>query len=155
MAPVAHPNNHQPVCHSQQFPAFSGHVWDTSRWQRSAPKPSAVQAAQHIFRCARHPFPLRRKWERDRLAFGRYRQLRQVAPYPGGGTWWAIPWYIVSCESGGDWMAANPTSDARGPYELLDQGEPYPAVTWKQKMENHRIAADLYAESGAAPWVCG
>lgn len=97
---------------------------------------------------------MKKEWQRDRLAFGRYRALRRIAPYPGGGTYWAVPYYIVLCESGGSWSAANP-SGAVGPYQLLGWGAPYPARTWREKMENHRIAARVYAGgAGASNWVC-
>lgn len=32
---------------------------------------------------------------------------------------WAIPTYIVMCESGGRWDAYNPSSGASGPYQML------------------------------------
>lgn len=97
---------------------------------------------------------LRATWAKDRRGYGRYRALRQIAPYPGGGTWWAIPYYVVACESGGSWTAYNP-SGASGPYQLLGWGAPYPATTWREKMANHRIAADLWAGgAGASNWVC-
>jgi hypothetical protein len=99
---------------------------------------------------------MRKHWKRERGSYGRYRALRLIAPYPGGGTWWAIPYYIVYCESGtsGLWAAANP-SGAVGPYQLLGWGAPYPATTWRDKMANHRIAAAVWAGgAGAGNWVC-
>jgi hypothetical protein len=96
---------------------------------------------------------MKKTWQRERLRFGRYRKFRQVAPYPGLGTYWAVPACVVSAESGGSWTAANP-SGAVGPYQLLGWGAPYPARTWKQKMANHRIAAEVWAGgSGASNWV--
>lgn len=95
------------------------------------------------------------KWQRERRHYGRYRVFRQLAPYPGGGTWWAIPWYVVACESGGDWLAYNP-SGASNPYQLMPEwGAPFPADTWPEKMETHRIAGELWAGgAGAGNWVC-
>jgi len=93
-------------------------------------------------------------WLDAKRSFHRYRALRLVAPYPGDGTWWAIPYSIVSCESHGDWGAANP-SGAVGAYQLLGWGAPYPARTWEQKMANHRIAARVWnGGAGRANWVC-
>jgi hypothetical protein len=93
-------------------------------------------------------------WHRARLRFGRYRELREIAPYPGAGTYWAIPYAVVYCESRGLWSAYNP-SGAVGAYQLLGHGAPYPATTWREKMANHRIAAELYAGgAGASAWVC-
>lgn len=98
---------------------------------------------------------MRKTWERKRRSYGRHRELRLVAPYPGGGTWWAIPWYIVACESGGDWGAQN-ASGASDPYQLMpEHGAPFPADTWHEKMQTHRIAGDLYAGgAGAGNWEC-
>jgi hypothetical protein len=97
---------------------------------------------------------MRRRWQDEKRTLYRYSAFRHVAPYPGGGTYWAVPYYIVACESGGSWTAANP-SGAVGPYQLLGWGAPYPAVTWAEKMANHRIAAEVYAGgAGASNWVC-
>jgi hypothetical protein len=98
---------------------------------------------------------MKRTWQRDRQRFGRHRAFRLIAPYPGGGTYWAIPYYIVYCESRGEWTAYNP-SGAAGPYQIMAEwGRPYPAVTWTQKMANHRIAAEIYAGgAGASNWAC-
>ena len=97
---------------------------------------------------------MKKYWARERLSYGRYREFRQIAPYPGGGTYWSIPYYIVDCESHGDWGAANP-SGAVGPYQLLGWGAPYPARTWRERMANHRIAAEVFAGgAGASSWVC-
>lgn len=72
---------------------------------------------------------------------------------------YAIPTYIVICESGGNYSALNPTSGAGGAYQILPS-------TWKtyggeglpneaSKAEQDRIAGLIYADSGTAPWVCG
>lgn len=97
---------------------------------------------------------MRKHWKRERGSYGRYRALRLIAPYPGNGEWWSVPWPIVRCESlsSGLWSAAN-SSGAEGPYQLLGHGQPWPVTSWHDKMEHHRIAAELYAESGTAPWV--
>ncbi len=80
----------------------------------------------------------------------------QVEEYLGGP--YAIPTYIVMCESGGDYSALNP-SGAGGAYQIMPE-------TWEayggtglpneaSKAEQDRIAALIYADSGTAPWVCG
>lgn len=89
----------------------------------------------------------------SRLLDGRHQAVgvyQRLTPYGR----WAIPTYIVECESGGSWSAYNP-SGAVGPYQLLGWGAPYPAVTMHEKMMHHRIARDVWAGgAGASNWVC-
>lgn len=72
---------------------------------------------------------------------------------------YAIPAYIVMCESGGNYGAVNPSSGAGGAYQILPstwelyggQGEPQNAP----KAEQDRIAAEIWSDSGPSAWVCG
>lgn len=72
---------------------------------------------------------------------------------------YAIPAYIVMCESGGNYGALNPSSGAGGAYQILPstwelyggQGEPQNAP----KAEQDRIAGEIWADSGPSAWVCG
>jgi septal ring factor EnvC (AmiA/AmiB activator) len=72
---------------------------------------------------------------------------------------YAIPAYIVMCESGGNYGALNPSSGAGGAYQILPstwqlyggQGEPQEAP----KAEQDRIAGEIWADSGPSAWVCG
>jgi septal ring factor EnvC (AmiA/AmiB activator) len=81
----------------------------------------------------------------------------EVGRWLGGP--FSIPAYIVMCESGGDYGALNPSSGAGGAYQILPstwdlyggQGEPQSA----SKEEQDRIAAEIWADSGAGAWVCG
>jgi septal ring factor EnvC (AmiA/AmiB activator) len=81
----------------------------------------------------------------------------EVGRWLGGP--YAIPAYIVMCESGGDYGAVNPSSGAGGAYQILPstwelyggQGEPQDAP----KAEQDRIAGEIWADSGASAWVCG
>jgi septal ring factor EnvC (AmiA/AmiB activator) len=72
---------------------------------------------------------------------------------------WAIPAYIVMCESGGNYQAVNPSSGAGGAYQILPS-------TWKlyggkglpqdaSPAEQDRIAALIWADSGTSAWSCG
>ena len=72
---------------------------------------------------------------------------------------YAIPTYIVMCESGGNYSAVNPSSGAGGAYQIMPS-------TWEayggtglpneaSKAEQDRIAGLIYADSGTSPWVCG
>jgi peptidoglycan hydrolase CwlO-like protein len=79
----------------------------------------------------------------------------QVASWFGE---WAIPAAIVMCESGGSFTAVNPTSGAGGAYQILPStwrlygGEGLPQDA--PPAEQHRIAALIWADSGAGAWVC-
>jgi septal ring factor EnvC (AmiA/AmiB activator) len=81
----------------------------------------------------------------------------EVGRWLGGP--FAIPAYIVMCESGGNYSALNPSSGAGGAYQILPstwelyggQGEPQSAP----KEEQDRIAGEIWADSGTGAWVCG
>jgi septal ring factor EnvC (AmiA/AmiB activator) len=76
--------------------------------------------------------------------------------YSGGP--YAIPTYIVICESGGNYHALNPSTGAGGAYQILPstwrayggQGLPHEAPT----AEQDRIAAMIWADSGPSAWAC-
>jgi septal ring factor EnvC (AmiA/AmiB activator) len=79
------------------------------------------------------------------------------APAYLGGPY-AIPTYIVMCESGGNYSALNPSSGAGGAYQILPstwrayggQGLPHQA----SKAEQDRIAAMIWRDSGPSAWSC-
>ena len=62
------------------------------------------------------------------------------------------------CESGGNWEAVNPSSGAGGAYQILPstwelyggEGDPEDA----SPAEQTAIAAQIWADSGAAAWEC-
>jgi septal ring factor EnvC (AmiA/AmiB activator) len=77
------------------------------------------------------------------------------------GEWfgdYVIPESIVICESGGNWEAVNPSSGAGGAYQILPstwelyggEGDPEDA----SPAEQSAIAAQIWADSGSAAWVC-
>jgi septal ring factor EnvC (AmiA/AmiB activator) len=80
----------------------------------------------------------------------------EVGRWLGGP--YAIPTYIVMCESGGNYGALNPSSGAGGAYQILPstwelyggQGEPQNAP----KAEQDRIAGEIWTDSGGSAWVC-
>jgi septal ring factor EnvC (AmiA/AmiB activator) len=80
----------------------------------------------------------------------------EVGRWLGGP--YAIPTYIVMCESGGDYGALNPSSGAGGAYQILPstwelyggKGLPHEAP----KAEQDRIAGEIWADSGGSAWVC-
>jgi hypothetical protein len=95
----------------------------------------------------------RRLWKarfRERLYYYR------LTPYDCGSAGrFAIPCYIVACESGYSWSAYNP-SGAAGPYQIMESwGRPWPANTWARRMAHHRLAASIWrGGAGASNWVC-
>jgi peptidoglycan hydrolase CwlO-like protein len=72
---------------------------------------------------------------------------------------YAIPTYIVMCESGGNYGALNPSSGAGGAYQILPStwalygGEGAPQDASKE--EQDRIAGEIWADSGSSAWACG
>ena len=90
--------------------------------------------------------------EQERAASG------SGAPAYLGGPY-AIPTYIVMCESGGNYHALNASSGAGGAYQILPstwrayggQGAPQDAP----KAEQDRIAAEIWRDSGPSAWSCG
>src|SRR5262245_11005481 len=82
---------------------------------------------------------------------------RAGAPSYEGGPY-AIPTYIVMCESGGNYHALNSSSGAGGAYQILPstwrayggKGLPHQAP----KAEQDRIAAMIWADSGPSAWSC-
>ncbi len=71
---------------------------------------------------------------------------------------YSIPSSIVSCESGGNWSAVNPSSGAGGAYQILPStwaayggtGSPQDA----SPAEQSAIAARIYASQGPSAWTC-
>jgi septal ring factor EnvC (AmiA/AmiB activator) len=93
----------------------------------------------------------------DELEQQQAEQQSAGAPAYEGGPY-AIPTYIVMCESGGNYAALNPSSGAGGAYQILPstwhaygaQGLPHQA----SKAEQDRIAAMIWADSGPSAWSC-
>lgn len=130
-------------------------AWHRSGWRHRNPvKASQSRALKEVWRCieGKPRKKLRAYSQRLKGRFGDYREYRHITPYRCQGGWygtWAIPCYVIACESGFSWSAYNP-SGASGPYQLLGWGAPMPANTWERKLEHHRIAASLSLSN----WVC-
>jgi peptidoglycan hydrolase CwlO-like protein len=84
-------------------------------------------------------------------------QATSTAPAYLGGPY-AIPTYIVMCESGGNYQAYNASSGAGGAYQILPS-------TWRayggegapqdgSKAEQDRIAGEIWRASGPSAWSC-
>lgn len=98
------------------------------------------------------------KSHRSRVESWRFhRRIDRATPFGE----WAIPAYIVMCESGGNYRAQNPSSSASGAYQFLTSswhangGGRYAshaaaAPPWAQ----HLIAHYYYSRAGSSPWEC-
>lgn len=158
-------------CTVQALRPFSAQVWDTGKWRRGAPARPVFAAFERRRRCASpsHRAAMSRTWSRDRAAFRaeRRRQLHRErwTPYYGCTKlgickWWAIPAYIVSCESGGDY-----TPDAGltfgGAYGLLvSTWQQYGGGRWASQANyahpwaQDRVARRVWLDLGSSPWSC-
>jgi len=83
------------------------------------------------------------------------------APAPArssGSGGYAIPSYIVQCESGGNWRAVNPSSGAGGAYQIMPStwqayggsGLPQNASPAQQSA----IASKIWHSTGPSAWQC-
>jgi hypothetical protein len=145
--------------HVDRAKALIRHAYREERWQDPTPaKGDEKRAWQEHKRCVRDA-ELRERLEdyRDRRveAFALYRRYRVAAPYPGpNGTWFAIPFYIVSCESyGGSWSASN--GSHVGPYQLAwNWNPPWPVTSFADQVRHHEIARHLWTTYGSGQWAC-
>lgn len=67
---------------------------------------------------------------------------------------YAIPEYIVECESGGDYSAQNP-SGAYGAYQIMPGTASAYGCDLSTPAGQDACAAEIYATEGASPWACG
>jgi len=100
-----------------------------------------------------------RRWLAPPAPLARPGDRISVAPAYAGGAF-AIPRYIVMCESGGDYRKWNNAgSGASGAYQIMPG-------TWKHyggstrnaadadPAEQDRVAARIWAAEGSRPWSC-
>lgn len=146
-SPTQHP---VPVhCTAQAFRPFSAKVWDISRWQRAETTDATIRAERRRLSCAPadHRHAMKHIWRRDQRAFYDHRKRKlwrvRVTPFYYGGHYWAVPYPIALCESGGDYFVG-----PSGAYGLIP---PFPQ--WLSPREQDRIAHRLYLEQGEGPWA--
>ena len=127
-----------------------------NRW-RYGPDADQFAAARSALGCTDSPAQALEAIRRFRGRFRMYVDYRHIAPFRcqrGMFGYWSIPCAIIACESHFDWLARN-ASGAVGPYELLGWGARYPARSFADELQNHRIAARVYdAGNGRSNWVC-
>lgn len=147
--------------HRHRARALLYDAYDHRRWE-TGPKRSVIRKAQQHKRCIavdktrRQIAALRAQLNRELEAYAdQQREVAALTPYDCGSNGsFAIPCYIVNCESRYSWSAANP-SGAVGPYQLLGWGAPWPVRSQADKTAHHRIAAQLWSGgAGASHWVC-
>lgn len=86
--------------------------------------------------------------------------LLGAAPAQAGDTGIPVLEEIKQCESGGDYMAHNPTSSAAGAYQFLDMvwqstdaGAGYASADAAPEHVQDAAAVELYQEWGTDPWL--
>lgn len=154
-----------PKMSGKQVSAFVAKVWDKNRWKRNKVKKSTIRFYNSLKNCspARSPI-IKKKWNTARKIFYRHSKKMEywhkITPYKGGGKRWAIPYYIVVCESG---ARLNSAAAPSGAYGLLRS-------TWHQfrskrarkyhmpyvapKIEQDKVAHILWKRYGGSPWTC-
>lgn len=95
-----------------------------------------------------------------RRLFEQYRasqqEIAKLTPYDCGSYGsFAIPCYVVDCESHFDWNAVNPSSGARSVYQMLPStyGGVCDTCDWSQP-DQHLAASRVWARSGGSEWSC-
>jgi hypothetical protein len=128
-------------------------------WDYPHKRAGKIAHVRYLARCSGERL-VRRHIADARKAYKRAKQRDQaesaLTPYDCGSAGnFAIPCYIVECESRYDWGAYNP-SGAAGVYQIMpEHGRPWPADSEAARLEHHRIASELYAGgAGASNWVC-
>lgn len=140
------------------------------KWERGKPPERVRQAHRAHVRCAAGPAnrkALKRYWRKAKRAFFEHRQrklaeraerrrLDALTPYGE----YAIPTYIVMCESGGNFGALNP-SGAGGAYQIIPStwaaygGLAYaPSAVSASEEAQHIVAGRIWSDVGASAWVC-
>lgn len=170
-APSASAQNCQKRFGAKHTKAFASKVWHTGKWERGKPPKRMLKLYRYkLLHCAasiKHRRVSRKVWQRHVKRYFEHKahkeeerrkqaEIDALTPYDCGSAGrWAIPCYIVECESGYSWSAYNP-SGAAGPYQIMPMwGRPWPIYSDYDKAEHHRIAASIWnGGAGASNWVC-
>jgi hypothetical protein len=151
---------------ASQFQKFADSVWHLPDWEKRAPKAKTIAALHLKLSCARgpgHRKAMKHRWRVDQRAFYQHRSAMlwrvRVTPFYGGGRWWAVPYYIVVCESGARGYVPS------GYYGILFTAEVPTWQTWGEpgfapspgqasKPEQDIVAHRLWVAYGGEPWEC-
>lgn len=128
--------------------------WSLKHW-RHGPKKAQERRVQNHIGCLKRAKDRSgvqsyraQKIKRLRL-YRAYRAVATIRCQSGPYGFWAIPCYIIECESHFSWSAYNP-SGARGAYQFLGWPVPWPVRSFRDKLAHHRMAAALSLSN----WVC-
>lgn len=159
---------------AQAFRKFSKQVWRLPAWRRGKPPKVVIRAKARKLRCAAgpgHRKAIKKRWAKDHRAFAKHRKRRFAArrldaltPYGA----YAIPAYIVACESHGDFRAYNagyephgPGSGPGGAYQIIAStwagygGLAFaPTAAQASPLAQHIVAGRIWAAEGSSPWAC-
>ncbi len=145
---------------AQAFQEFAEKTWRLPRWERPRPRPLVIRAYHLKLQCAAgqgHREAIKHRWATAKHAFYKHRRVQlwriRVTPYLGGGGWWALPYSIVVCESGGNYHFTY------GAYSILDPawhawGGKTTHAGEASKREQDRVAHYGWSHYGEGPWEC-
>lgn len=155
-----------------QFKIFSAQVWDLDRWERDKPKKATLAAKHHFLECAAGPGHRRamvKIWRKDKTAFNIHQAAEEhrvkYTPYYGCTKlgickWWALPAYIVSCESGGDYTPDSGLTFG-GAYGILVStwlefggGKYASQANYAKPKHQDIIAHKVWITVGPSAWAC-
>jgi hypothetical protein len=175
-APEKHQSGWQsdlpPACNgnpitASEFRLFSKKVWDRDLWEREKLNPKTLDAKAHKIHCAAgsgHLASMKRQWDKDAKSFYKHQDemlfINRWTPEYGCTKFgickfWAIPAYIVSCESGGKYGVVNSSSGARGAYQMIPStyAQYCSSCDWSER-DQDIAARRLYEAEGSGPWSC-
>lgn len=150
------------VHHVKRFHKLIRSAYDPQRWQ-VGPQRSAIRKAQahkRAVRIAKVRGQLSDFRTRHRRLFRQVQAseeaLASITPYDCGvhGSF-AIPCYVVECESHFDWGAVNPSSGAFSAYQFLPSTYAGVCETCdRSRPDLHLAASRVWARSGGSEWEC-
>jgi hypothetical protein len=153
---------------TEQFRQFSAKVWNPKAWERAKPPAPALRAQRLAVACGEGK-AIKRIWRSDRTRFFEHRQKmlfrQRVTPHYGcttlgGCKYWALPAYIVDCESGGDYTPGRGLTYG-GAYGLLPSTwQQYGGSRWAGQANlaparaQDIVASRVWDSVGAGAWSC-
>jgi hypothetical protein len=155
----------KPYLSGQEITAFVNKVWHKKRWQKTVPNARASTTYKKIL--VNHPqrsVTIKKKWKEAQKSYLKHKKQmtwwHKITPFKGGGRRWAIPYYIVVCESGARLFSSAAPSGAYGLIEATWQqfrskkASKYSMPYLAPKIEQDRVAHILWTRYGGSPWTC-